>query len=235
MQLLSLFPQQALKPLSIEPISGRGLRTLVILTLLGLCMATARGLLTQNWWFFVMLSWNIALAWFPLGIVLILRDLLRTKALGEWITAPTLLVWLAFLPNAPYIITDLFHIQHVQQPLLWFDTMTIFLFAMTGLLAGLYATWLVHQLVVQRVGTWLGWALMLSCQGLSGFGIYLGRWVRLNSWDIITIPRLLTRAIYDALHNTLSIKLTLTYGFVLAGLYLAFYLFLEEGNDARRL
>ena len=228
MQTLSLFPQRVSSPITVQPISGRGLRALTILTLLGLALATTRGLLTQNWWFFVMLSWNVALAWFPLGVVLILRDLLSTRAVGQWVVGPFLLLWLAFLPNAPYIITDLFHIQNIQPPLLWFDTMTIFLFALTGLLTGLYSTLLVHRLIIQRTGAVLAWGLMLFCQGLSGFGIFLGRWVRLNSWDLLTTPRILARAVYDALHTTLSLKLTLTYGFVLAGLYVAFYVFSDD-------
>jgi uncharacterized membrane protein len=232
MQILSLFPQRVSKPIVIQPISGQGLGALVILTLLGLAMTIIRGFLTNNWWMFDMLSWNVALAWFPLGTVLVLRDLLTTRAVGLWVAVPFLLLWLSFLPNAPYIITDLFHIQNIQSPLLWFDTMTIFLFAMTGLLTGLYSTVLVHRLVIQRLGVLLAWAAMLVCQGLSGFGIFLGRWVRLNSWDLVTTPRILARAIYDALHNPLSMKLTLTYGFVLAGLYVAFYVFLEGGARA---
>lgn len=222
----------------VQPISGRGIRALTIFTLLGLLMAVTRGLLTQNWWFFAMLSWNIALAWFPLGVMLVLRDLLATKAVRGWVVVPFLALWLVFLPNAPYIITDLFHIRNIQPPLLWFDTMTIFLFAVTGLLIGLYSSLLVHRLIVQRTGELLGWAGMLGCQMLSGFGIYLGRWGRLNSWDFLTIPRVLARAIYNALHDTLSIKMTLTYGLVLAGLYVAFYMFVEgersEELEARR-
>ena len=89
-----------------------------------------------------MLTWNLALAWFPLGIVLVLRDLRSVPGPASIrpsepvATGAGLLLWLVFLPNAPYIITDLFHIKNVDSPLLWFDTMTLFLFALTGLLTG---------------------------------------------------------------------------------------------------
>ncbi|OIN58583.1 hypothetical protein BLX24_13505 [Arsenicibacter rosenii] len=228
MQILTLLPPRILRPIVITPVSGRGLRALLIMTIIGLGLVTMRGVLTHNWWFFYMLCWNGALAWFPLGVILVLRDLLASRALRSWMAGPFLLLWLVFLPNAPYIITDLFHIQHIQSPLLWFDTMTIFLFAVTGLLTGLYSTLLVHRLVVQRAGTLLTWLCMLGCQVLSGFGIYLGRWIRLNSWDLLTTPAMLARAVYEALHNTLSLKLTIIYGLVLAGLYIAFYLFSED-------
>ena len=140
--------------------------------------------------------------------------------------------WLAFLPNAPYIITDLFHIRHVQEPLLWFDTITLFLFALTGLLAGLYATLVAHRMLRPLAGSFWSWALMLGAQVLSGFGIYLGRFGRWNSWNVLTKPMDLFHAVATAYHDNLSIKLTLAYGFVLAVLYVAFYGYVE--SDDRR-
>ncbi|WP_288428780.1 DUF1361 domain-containing protein [uncultured Spirosoma sp.] len=208
--------------------SNRGLTALTGLTLAGIGLTIARGLITDNWWFFIMLTWNLFLAWFPLGVVLVLRDL-RAAAAERPLFGSTevllagLTVWLAFLPNAPYIITDLFHIQHVPMPLLWFDTMTIFLFAMTGLLCGLYSVLLVHRLLRPLLGTTQTWIVTLSCQFLSGFGIYLGRFGRWNSWNVLSSPVDLLQAIVHAYRDHLSIKLTLAYGFVLVVLYVAFW------------
>ena len=207
---------------------GKGLRALVLLTVAGLSLVIARGLLTGNWWFFVMLTWNLFLAWFPLGIVLVLRDLRASGFKNQWLLLGSLIVWLAFLPNAPYIITDLHHIKNIDRPLLWFDTMTIFLFALTGVLIGLYSILIVHRMIRPLVGQWLSWALILGSQVLSGFGIYLGRMGRWNSWDILTNPTSLTLAITHAYHDHLSIKLTLAYGFVLTVLYVAFYWYVEH-------
>ena len=99
-----------------------------------------------------MLTWNLFLAWFPLGVVLVLRDLRQSGFKHRWLLAGGLATWLAFLPNAPYIITDLFHIRNVDQPLLWFDTMALFVFALTGLLVGLYSILIVHRMIRPLAG-----------------------------------------------------------------------------------
>ncbi|MFD2933614.1 DUF1361 domain-containing protein [Spirosoma flavum] len=214
--------------------SGKGLRALALLTLTGLSLVLTRGLLTGNWWFFVMLTWNLFLAWFPLGVVLVLRDLRWAGFKNPWLLLGGLAMWLVFLPNAPYIITDLYHIQNIDQPLLWFDTMTIFVFALTGLLAGLYSILIVHRMIRPLAGNLLTWTLILGSQILSGFGIYLGRFGRWNSWDILTKPSSLTLAIARAYHDHLSLKLTIAYGFVLILFYVAFYWYVEHENEPIR-
>lgn len=216
---------------------GKGLIALAGLTVAGLSLVTARGLLTGNWWFFVMLTWNLFLAFFPLGVVLVLRDLRSAggpapayrspRFLNRWLLGAGLAIWLAFLPNAPYIITDLFHLKEVQPSLLWFDTIMLFLFALTGLLAGLYSTLVVHRMLRPLAGSWLTWVLVLSSQVLAGFGIYLGRFGRWNSWDVLTKPMALAEALTTAVPDPLALNLTLAYGFVLAVLYVAFHGYVE--------
>lgn len=217
---------------------GRGLVALGGLTIAGLMLVTTRGFLTGNWWFFLMLTWNLLLAWIPLGVALVLRDRQRAVApvrpLNPWLLGVGLAIWLAFLPNAPYIITDLFHIRDVQEPLLWFDTMTLFLFAQTGLLAGLYSVLLVHRLLRPLMGPIRAWAVVLASQYLSGFGIYLGRFGRWNSWDVLANPASLTGAIARSYQDHLSIKLTLAYGCVLVVLYVAFYWYVDHDVDPSR-
>ena len=230
-------PAQNLPPLRIEETSGRGrfgasTKALACLTAVGIIMATGRGLLTANWWFFVMLSWNVFLAWFPLGVQLVIRDLIQNRVVGRVGVWAGLGLWLLFMPNAPYIITDLFHIQSLSAPLLWFDTLMIFLFAMTGLLAGLYSSYLAHNLFDQLVGRWNAWGLIAVCQILAGFGIYLGRWGRWNSWHLMSKPWLLGQAVWQSAHDHLAIKLTGVYGLVLLGVYVAFWLFVRDEKKA---
>jgi uncharacterized membrane protein len=216
-----------------EPFTfSRGFIALIGLTTAALSLVVARGILTDNWWFFIMLSWNLFLAFFPLGVVLILRDIRSSDDGPGWFQSNRLLIaglltWLAFLPNAPYIITDLFHIKSVQNPLLWFDTMTIFMFAQTGLLAGLYSTLVVHRMIRPVLGSLATWSVVLASQFLSGFGIYLGRFGRWNSWDVLTKPSSLFQAIAQSYHDHLSIKLTLAYGFVLVVLYVCFHWYVD--------
>lgn len=209
-------------PPSEKATTNRGLQALALLTATGLSLLVARGLLTHNWWFFIMLTWNLFLVWFPLGMVLVLRDLRAAGFQSRWLMGMALTTWLLFVPNAPYIITDLFHIKHIPEQLLWFDTMTLFLFALTGLLAGLYSNLLVHRMLRPQIGSLLTWALLISFQFMTGFGIYLGRFGRWNSWNILTKPWLLLNGIAQTLQETMALKLTLSYGFVLTVMYVAF-------------
>ncbi|GAB4015873.1 DUF1361 domain-containing protein [Spirosoma migulaei] len=218
-------------PLTRDAKPGKGLRALTLLTVAGLSLVTVRGLLTGNWWFFEMLAWNLFLAWFPLGVVLVLRDLRASQFRSSWLLIGGLLTWLVFFPNAPYIITDLSHIKHIDMPLIWFDTMTLFMFALTGLLVGLYSILIVHRMLKPVLEKWQLWGLLVVSQFLSGFGIYLGRIGRWNSWDILTNPSSLMVAIAHTYHDHLSIKLTLAYGFVLIVLYVAFYWYAEHEDD----
>ena len=231
----SLFSPDVLSPGNRQP--GRGLRALALLTIAGLGLVTLRGLLTGNWWFFVMLTWNLTLAFFPLGVVLVLRDLRAAPGGPPWFRSRALLgsgllLWLAFLPNAPYIITDLFHIQHIQPNLLWFDTMTLFVFAQTGVLAGLYSVLIVHRLLRSLLGPWLSWGLVLGSQWLAGFGVYLGRFGRWNSWDVLAQPLALFSGLTKAVIDPTGLKITLAYGAVLAVLYVAFYWYVEQDRRA---
>ncbi len=212
---------------------GKGLAALTLLT--GSCffLVTARGVLTGNWWFFMFLLWNLFLAWFPLGVMLVLRDLRMSGVLGRGRldrTVSWLMVglWLLFMPNAPYIITDLFHLRMTDGQLVWFDTLMIFVGALTGLLAGLYSTLLAHRTLRSLTGSLSAWTLIMACQGLAGFGIYLGRYIRWNSWSIMTQPMILTRSLWTSLHDPLAQKVALTYGFGLATLYVAFYIYVEK-------
>ena len=218
---------------TVKPSTGKRLTALTLLTGICFVLASARGLLTGNWWFFMFLMWNLFLAFFPLGIVLVLRDLDQSGVLGRgrrnrlvsWLMVGG---WLLFMPNAPYIITDLFHLRMTDANLVWFDTLMIFVAAVTGLLAGLYSTLLAHRTLKTLAGSLPAWALIMACQGLAGFGIYLGRYIRWNSWDMVTQPMLLTRSLWASLHDPLAQKVALTYGFGLATLYVAFYIYVEK-------
>lgn len=175
-------------------------------------------------WRFSFLLWNLFLAWIPFWLTSIAAQL-HKKTGSKLLILPVLAVWLLFFPNSPYIITDLLHIRNYGQNIIWFDSVLIFLFAFTGLIIGLQSLQKAHDLF-RRIfsGAW-AWLLVLSCTTLSGFGIYLGRYVRLNSWDIFHDPLWLAGRIVHQLDNPLSFKVTLMFGFILFGVYAIFYHF----------
>ncbi len=158
--------------------------TLVMTSALCACMLVVRAMIYRNfgYWF---LGWNLLLAWVPLlaaaGAVLILDGRSRAR---PWLALPVLLVWLAFLPNAPYLITDIFHWQRQANWQGWFELLMFVTFAWTGCMLGFASLQLVQQSVGARFGTVAGWLLVLVTSAASGVGVYLGRFLRFNSWDL---------------------------------------------------
>ncbi|MFT5885618.1 MAG: putative membrane protein [Arcticibacterium sp.] len=195
--------------------------TVSLLLLSGLCLI----LLSVRYFFTlellgVALLWNLFLAWVPLLFALIARR----HAGGERALYSHLFIgaWLLFFPNAPYIITDLIHLDHLPAHLWWYDTLGIFMVAFTGLLLGIYSLSIIHNLLESYWGRVRAWAMVLMSITLSGFGIYLGRFSRFNSWDLFTDPVFLLRSsVHEAL-NPLAIKLTLVFTLVLSVLYISF-------------
>jgi uncharacterized membrane protein len=137
------------------------------------------------------LIWNLALAWIPFGLSIVLYDRHRAGA-RPLALVPLAALWLLFLPNAPYIVTDFKHL--VQSPVvpLWVDIVVIAAPAWTGMLLGFLSIYLVQAVVRTLAGARVAWATTLLVLGLSSFGIYLGRVLRWNSWDVIADPRLLS-------------------------------------------
>jgi uncharacterized membrane protein len=137
---------------------------------------------------FVFLVWNIVLAIIPY-ITSTLLLLYHEKLSNRWLLAVPFVFWLCFFPNAPYILTDLFHLRQRHGVPFWFDLALILFFAWNGLMLG-YASLMDMQTVLTRhFNKWIGWTLAIASLVLGSFGIYLGRYLRWNSWDVISSPK----------------------------------------------
>ena len=178
------------------------------------------------------LIWNLFLAWVPLGFATLAHLLfVAGKFEGRRVLlAASLFMWLLFFPNAPYLISDLKHLAvwRPEAPL-WFDAIFVGSFVLTGIVTGFASLVLVHDLARRRFGTAGGWATVTLASLASGFGIYLGRFVRLNSWDVFTSPldvaAVIVRQITDSGLVGKTIITTTLYGaFILLG-YLAVMMF----------
>ena len=134
-------------------------------------------------------------------------------------------IWLLFFPNAPYLITDLIHLKAAPDHLIWYDALMSFSFALSGLLTGLYSLLKVHRLVEKIWNSLIAWVTVSGSLVLSSYGVYLGRFGRWNSWDIVTHPFSLVRYSVSNLHDPLAIKLTIAFSFAMLVIYGAFWLF----------
>jgi uncharacterized membrane protein len=132
---------------------------------------------------FVFLWWNLFLAWVPWVLAVSLR--FTKRGLFFW---PLLLSWLAFFPNAPYLLTDLVHLKERAPVPLWFDVLFLATFAWAGCLLGWDSLSRVHAELRTRCGPRLAAALIVAAVLLCGVGVFLGRFERLNSWELVTDP-----------------------------------------------
>jgi len=136
--------------------------------------------------FFLFMLWNLLLAVVPYAIstmLLTARGPLRARIL-----LPAGAAWLLFFPNAPYILTDFYHLEARPGVPLWYDLVLIVSCAWNGLMLAYASLSDMQRLVQQRLGFWPGWVFAAVALLLSGFGIYLGRYLRFNSWNILTNP-----------------------------------------------
>ncbi len=136
---------------------------------------------------YLFLNWNLFLAFIPWALTLLIKVSSHSKY-RKLKTTGLLLSWLLFFPNAPYILTDLFHLSSNSSMPLWFDLILILSFAWTGLLFGLLSLGNIEahlSYYVQKHWLPIGSTALLF---LSSFGIYLGRYLRWNSWDVVQNP-----------------------------------------------
>jgi uncharacterized membrane protein len=136
-------------------------------------------------WLFVFLSWNIFLAWIPFRISYYLA---KTDGRQRWKKLLLFVAWLLFFPNALYIITDLVHLDIESNVPKWFDAILLFASSTVGLLMAFVSLYRVETVLSKWINKkWLSPVILLILF-LGSFGVYLGRFLRWNSWDIITHP-----------------------------------------------
>jgi uncharacterized membrane protein len=172
------------------------------------------------------LVWNLVLAWIPFLLALAVYDGHRRHAPGS-VLVPLSLLWLVFFPNAPYILTDFVHLEQPLVAPLWYDALTIASFAFTGLLLGYASLYLMQLVVRSRFGALAGWSAALTALALSSVGIYLGRFVRMNSWDVLANPDALygiaRPRLEDPLGNPELVAVSVVFTAFLATTYLVVY------------
>ncbi len=197
---------------------------LALLSLFSIALVWARYAYSQEPRFEWVL-WNLFLAWIPFGLAIVVYD--RHRAGARPASLLTLgALWLLFLPNAPYIVTDFKHLAPSGSVPLWFDIVVIAAPAWTGLLLGFLSLYLVQAVVRELAGGAAGWLVAIGSLGLASFGVYLGRVLRWNSWDVLTDPGLLAQldgVLVDPRAQAMTILLS---GFLTLS-YLVLYAFMR--------
>ena len=174
------------------------------------------------------LVWNLFLAWIPLGIAYTAYVMSLTRRVLTFVIPIAAFLWLIFFPNAPYILSDF---QHLGQPSevvpIWFDVILVVWFAWTGLLLGVLSLYLMQEIVHREFGRVVGWLFVFLVSFLSGLGIFMGRFLRWNSWDILRQPSDIFYSIAQGARDPslTSIAVTFLFGALFLFVYLTFYSF----------
>lgn len=188
---------------------------------------------------YLMMVWNLFLASLPLVFARLLEKnsenpkRLKTIVLG--------LLWLLFFPNAPYMLTDFIHISGIEfisrpEPyspaaystniLSWVKLVHIGIGVFLGTLIGLLSLHVIHQTVLKSKSKSIANSVVVISCLLSGYAIYIGRFLRLNSWDVLRPVWLLSRLINDL--NLFSLGFSLLFaGYVFIS-YCIFYVFFHN-------
>ena len=177
---------------------------------------------------YAFLIWNLFLAWIPF----IIAYFTYTATLDKkhiYIVIPLAAFFrLIFFPNAPYILTDFQHLASSWRDVpVWYDVMLLIWFAFTGLMLGMVSLFLMQEVIRREFGRWVGWSFVAVVSLLTSAGVYVGRFLRWNSWDIFKdLTGMAQYTLQSARDPSLqSIGFTSLFGVFFLFLYITLYTF----------
>ncbi|PUZ27826.1 Uncharacterized membrane protein [Chitinophaga costaii] len=163
------------------------------------------------------MAWNLLLAFIPL---LLSTWLLRSKVLQRyvWLWVPLAGCWLLFLPNAPYMLTDLYHLYDHDDVPRWFDLILLLSFAWAGLVWGNISLQQMEKFWMEKFPRTRRGVFGISILFLTGLGVYMGRYWRWNSWYLVTQPLRVGKGIADLFLHPYATREAWAFTFCMAGL-----------------
>lgn len=173
-----------------------------------------------DYWY---LNWNLVLALVPVFFAWRLNAWLQHK---PWLSLPAIgmtIIWLGFLPNSFYISSDLIHLYTTDSSNILYDVVMLLSFSINGYLLGFLSIFLVHRQLIRRIKASSAHALIGVVLLLCSFAIYLGRYLRWNTWDVLINPAGVLFDVSDRIINPSShpqtFVTTLSFFVLLGSLY----------------
>jgi uncharacterized membrane protein len=161
----------------------------------------AAGALAGRGNLFGYLPWNLMLAWIAFLVALWLEKVLQRSLWSGWYALVVTALWLAFLPNAFYMISDFVHIQEAGEIDLLFDVVLFSSFIFNSVILGYLSVGIIHRQLLKRLATHTATAMITGVLLLCSFAIYIGRELRWSTWDILTNPSSLLFDVSDRVLN----------------------------------
>ena len=159
---------------------------LALASLIAMWFFLVRNYLRSDW-YGPRLHVNLFLAWAPYVIALLAVAVHRRWPRNHWIILLLGGLWLVFFPNAPYLITDYFYLSRTENAV-WQSLMVYTLFSVCGLMLAMVSLFFMHAITRRLFGRLVGWLVVLGAISVSSLGVFMGRFLRWNSWDLLTQP-----------------------------------------------
>lgn len=186
---------------------------------------------------FFFLAWNLILAWIPFLLSKMITK--SNRKARSFRTVLLFFLWLIFFPNALYIITDLFHFHQRTMVPLWFDLVLILSFAWNGLMLGFISLMEIQKFLSKKFGSQTGFRVAMILLIISAFGIYLGRYLRWNSWDLFTNLSQLYLDVADRFMHPMkhprTIGVTILFALFLTMSYTTFFYLVNNKQEKNEL
>lgn len=182
------------------------LRQWLIISCMFSCLLVATRCVAKGEMRFLFLLWNLVLALIPYAISEWLCTRIRIME-SRWKLAVVLVGWLLFIPNSFYILTDLFHLFDASNVPKWFDLLLIFSFAWNGLLLGLLSVRRIEQILQVISGRSVSLLFVFAVMWLNAFGVYIGRYLRYNTWDVVSRPFALMQELLGIIIHPLRFRM----------------------------
>jgi uncharacterized membrane protein len=171
----------------------------------------------------IYILWNILLAFVPFFISFILLSLSKEKKLSKIIFIIGFILWMLFIPNAPYIVTDFIHLGEIRSVPMIYDVFLIFSSASVGLMLGFHSFFHIEQIIKTKYSPRVTSLIMGLIMIIISFGIYLGRFMRFNSWDVFVNHTSLIKNVWKIFsQSTANTEVFLYTGLFFFFLYLSY-------------
>jgi len=177
--------------------------------------------------YYIFLAWNLFLAFIPFWI----SDYISKQKQITFHYLPLIFIWILFLPNSPYILTDLFHLKQRQDIPLWYDLILISSFALIGFVVFYKSIIDMIRLLKDKIPSYHLKIILPAFFCLIAFGLYLGRYLRFNSWNVVNHPFRLVHKSY----NSLFCKDTIGFILIFATFMWFVYLTLVNFNSKEKI
>jgi uncharacterized membrane protein len=162
---------------------------------------------------------------------------LQTAGWRTWKSIVLTILWLGFLPNSFYMVSDLIHVHQTGEISIIFDAVLFTSFILNGFIAGFMSVMLLHRQLLRRLQPFRSFLVITGVFTVCGYAIYLGRVLRWNTWDALIHPYGLLFDISDNILHPLdhlqSFVVTLSFALLISSFYLLAWEFLQTVRSNR--